>query len=269
MNGERMPQAAANGEPAAQAVPRRQRWAITAPAAAAAAVSWVALDRVAPFRFGLLSVALYAVPAAVAVTAVRRTRTIPVTRDRHRTLGQALAVMAGLLVLAVPFGYLQRAAAPAAWMAESGIPSRAYLQVITIPGMTQEPYVREGNQVTAVFDEPDPWLGTEMPGAIETAGSASRDPCATLYYPAGEEGEVAYAARCAQAGPGLWMLTTRDGSWAGFARRAGGVTITLTGYAEDKAALRHAIMAAHQAGDAELWPRIGKPGTAPVNFFFL
>lgn len=55
----------------------------------------------------------------------------------------------------------------------------------------------------------------------------------------------------------------------GFARRAGGVTITLTGYAEDKAALRHAIMAARQADDAELWPRIGKPGTAPVNFFFL
>jgi hypothetical protein len=60
------------------------------------------------------------------------------------------------------------------------------------------------------------------PGAeIETAGSASGDPCATLDYPAGEEGDAAHAARCTQTGPGLWMLTTRDGSWAGFARRAG------------------------------------------------
>jgi hypothetical protein len=44
------------------------------------------------------------------------------------------------------------------------------------------------------------------------------------------------------------------------------VTITLAGYAGDKAALRHAIMAAHRAGDAELWPRIGP---APVNLLFL
>jgi hypothetical protein len=268
MNGERAPQAAAGGKPAAQAVPRRQRWAITAPAAGAAAVSWVVLDRLAPFRFGLLSVALYAVPAAVAVVAVRRTRKIPVTRDRRRTLGQALAIMAGLLVLAVPFGYLQRAVAPAAWMAESGIPSRAYLQVIIIPGMTQEPYVREGDQVTAYFDEPlDPsdFLSPDAWSAIETVGSGSQDPCATLYYPAGED-QVASAARCTKAGLGLWMLTTSDGSSAGFVRRANGVTITLTGSDGDKAALRHAIMAAHRAGDAELWPRIGP---APVNLFFL
>jgi hypothetical protein len=62
------------------------------------------------------------------------------------------------------------------------------------------------------------------------------------------------------------MLTTKDGSSVGFVRRADGVTITLTGSAGDKAALRHAIMAAHRAGDAELWPRIG---AAPVNLFFL
>jgi hypothetical protein len=231
-------------------------------------MSWVVLDRVAPFRFGLLSLGLYAAPAAVAVVAARRARTIPAARDRRRTLGGALAILAGLLVLAVPFGYLQRAVAPAAWIAESGIPSRAYLQVITIPGMTQEPYVREGNQVTAYFDEPDPYVGAEIWSATERVGRGSQDPCATLYYPAGE-GEVALAARCAQAGPGLWMLTTSDGSWVGFARRADGVTITLTGWAGDKAALRHAIMAAHRAGDAELWPRIGKIGTAPVNSLFL
>ena len=89
------------------------------------------------------------------------------------------------------------------------------------------------------------------PGAeIETAGSGSRDPCATLDYPDGEGGEAAHAARCTQAGTGLWMLTTRDGSWAGFARRAGGVMITLTGPAEDKAALRH----------ARLLVRAGRPG---------
>jgi hypothetical protein len=166
-------------------------------------------------------------------------------------------------VLAVPFGYLQRAVAPVAWMAESGIPSRAYLQVIAVPGMTQESYVREGDEVTAYFDEP---LGpSDFWGAIERVGSGNADPCATLYYPDGDS-QDALAAKCAETGPGLWMLTTRDGSSVGFVRRADGVTITLTGSVGDKAALRHAIMAAHGAGDAELWPRIG---AAPVNLFFL
>lgn len=258
-----MQQAAASPEPAAQAVSRRQRWAVTAPAAGAAVASWVVLDRLAPFRFGLLSLALYAAPAAVAVAAARRARTIPMARDRRRTLGQALAIMAALLVLAVPRGYFQRAVAPVVWMAEAGLPSRAYLQVITIPGMWQEPYVREGDQVTGYFDTPigplDFW------GAIEAVRGASANPCATLYYPDGD-GQSAYTARCAQAGPGLWVLTTSNGSSVGFARRADGVTITLAGYAGDKAALRHAIMAAHRAGDAELWPRIGP---APVNLLFL
>jgi hypothetical protein len=43
------------------------------------------------------------------------------------TLGKALAI------LAVPFGYPQQAVAPIAWMAEFGIPSRAYLHVTTVP----------------------------------------------------------------------------------------------------------------------------------------
>jgi hypothetical protein len=247
----------------AQAVPRRQRWAITAPLTGAVAVSWVVLDRLAPFRFGLLSVALYAAPAAVAVVVIRRIRKISMTRDRRRTLGKALAVLAGLLVLAVPFGYLQRAVAPVTWMTESGIPSRAYLQVITVPGMTQESYVQEGDQVTAYFDEP---LGpSDFWGAIERVSSGNADPCATLYYPDGDS-QDALAAKCAEIRPALWMLTASNGSSVGFVRRADGVTITLTGSAGDKAALRYAIMAAHRASDAELWPRIG---AAPVNLFFL
>jgi len=123
----------------------------------------------------------------------------------------------------------------------------------------------------AYFDAPADPPGFFSPGiwsATGRAGSGSQDPCATLYYPAGDS-QVARAARCAQAGPGLWMLTTSDGFQAGFARQADGVTITLTGYAADKAALRHAIMAAHRAGDAELRPRTGKIGTAPVNLLFL
>jgi len=71
------------------------RRAIAVPLAGAVVVSWVALDWLAPFRFGLLSVALYAAPVAVAVVAV-------------------VAVVAGLLAAGVPFGYLQRAAAPVA-----------------------------------------------------------------------------------------------------------------------------------------------------------
>ena len=261
-------EAAASREPAAQSVLRRQRWAVAAPLVGVVAVSWVVLDWLAPFRFGLLSAALFAAPVAVGISAVRRTRDISMTHDRRRTLGEALAILAGLLVLAVPFGYLQRAVAPVAWMAESGIPSRAYLQIITIPGMAQEPYVRDGDQVTAYFDEPlnpsDFWSGTEW-SAIERVGGGNADPCATLYYPDGDS-QDALAARCAKIGPGLWMLTTGDGSSVGFCRRADGVTITLTGFAGDKAALRHAIMTAHSASDAELWPRIG---AEPVNLLLL
>ena len=265
---ERVTEATAFREPAAQAVPRRQRWAVTAALTGAVVASWVVLDWLAPFRFGLLSVALYAAPVAVAVVALRRTRKISMTHERRRTLGKALAILAGLLVLAVPFGYLQRAVAPVAWMAESGIPSRVYLQVITVPGMTQESYVQEGDQVTAYFDEPvDPsdFLSADSWSAIERVGGGNADPCATLYYPDGDA-QDGLPAKCAQIGSGLWMLTTKNGSWAGFVRRADGVTITLTGFARDKAALRHAIMAAHRADDAELWPRIGP---APVNLFFL
>ncbi len=91
------------------------------------------------------------------------------------------------------------------------------------------------------------------------------NPCATLDYPDGD-GSEPEAARCAKAGPGLWTPAAADGSDVAFVRRADGVTITLTGSACDQAALRHAIMAAHGAGDAELWPRIG---AAPVNLFLL
>lgn len=177
-------------------------------------------------------------------------------------IGKALTILAGLLVVAVPFGYLQRAAAAAAWTAETGIPSRGYLQAIGVPGMTQEPYVWEEGQVIAYFDEdgmPGGW------GAIESVRSGTANPCATLYYPEGEA-QDALAATCAQAGPNLWVLTTSDGSSVGFVRRADGVTITLTGSAEDKAALRRAIEAAHRASDAELWPRIGP---AYVNLVLL
>lgn len=263
-----MTEAAVSREPVGQAVPRRQRWAITAPLTGAVVVSWVVLDQLAPFRFGLLSAALYAAPIAVAVVAARRMRKISMTHDRRRTLGKALAILAGLLVLAAPFGYLQRAIAPVAWMAGSGIPSRAYLQVITVPGMTQESYVREGDQVTVYFDEPlDPsdFWSPDFWAAIERVSSGNADPCATLYYPDGDSQDPE-AARCAEIGPELWMLTTNNGSSVGFVRRTDGMTITLTGWDRDKAALRHAIMAAHRADDAELWSRIG---AAPVNLFFL
>ena len=246
-------------------VPRRQRRATVTTLAGAAVVYLIVLDWLAPFRFGLLSVALYAAPVIVAIFAVRATRKIPVAHARHRALGRTLAILAGLLVLAVPFGYLQRALAPVAWMAESGIPSRAYLQVITVPGMTQEQYEWDArsDQVTAYFDAP---IGPgEFWAAIETVSSVSANPCAILDYPDGDA-QKSEAARCAKAGPGLWTLTTADGAYAGFVRRADGVTITLTGSAADQAALRHAIMAAHGAGDAELWRRIG---AAPVNLFFL
>ncbi len=131
--------------------------------------------------------------------------------------------------------------------------------------MTQEQYEWDARSglLTAYFDAP---IGPgEFWAAIETVSSVSTNPCATLDYPDGDT-QKSEAARCTKAGPGLWTLTTTDGAYAGLVRRADGVTITLTGSVDDRAALRHAIMAAHRAGDAELWPRIG---AAPANLFFL
>jgi hypothetical protein len=109
--------------------------------------------------------------------------------------------------------------------------------------MTQESYLREGDEVTAYFDEPvDPsefWSGTEW-SAIERIGSGNADPCATLDYPASDSQE-ALPARCTDIGPGLWMLTTKDGSSVGFVRRADGDTIMLTRRGWDKAALHLAM----------------------------
>ena len=42
-------------------------------------------------------------PMIVAIFVVRTTRKIPMARDRRRVLGGTLAILAGLLVLAVPF----------------------------------------------------------------------------------------------------------------------------------------------------------------------
>jgi hypothetical protein len=47
----------------------------------------------------------------VAIFVVRTTRKIPMARDRRRVLGGTLAILAGLLVLAVPFVILATAAA--------------------------------------------------------------------------------------------------------------------------------------------------------------
>lgn len=218
-----------------------------------------------PFQFGLLSVVVYVAPLVVAVLAIRRMSKSNTASGVRRVLLEALAMLAVLLVLAVPLGFLQRTLAATVWFTGSGVPSRASTQVITIPGMTQEAYLwaARQRQLTAYFDAP---IGPgEFWSAIERVRNGASNPCATADYPDGDD-SLTEKASCTRAAQGLWVLRISDGSGIGFVRRTDGVTVTLTGLRDDRTRLQHAILAAHPASDTELWTRIDPIPPARPSF---
>jgi hypothetical protein len=219
-----------------------------------------------PFRPGLLSALLYVAPVIVAGVAIRRTAKSRTARGVRRVLAEGLAILTALLVLAIPFGFLQRNLAPAVWFTGSGVPSRAWTQVITVPGMAQEAYQWNARQrqLTAYFDAPAGMA--ESWAAVETVRSGSSSPCATVDYPDGDAAPTK-PARCTRAARGLWTLTPRDRSSVGFIRRTDGVTITLTGFRADRSLLRRAILSARPGSNADLWTRINSiPARATLIF---
>ncbi|MGV9246482.1 hypothetical protein [Streptomyces sp. NPDC003710] len=228
------------------------------------------LTVVLPFRWGLLSCLMYCLPALfVACATILRSR------------ASVQAAVAGLLlvyVLAIPVRELQQHVAAKEWLRATGIPSRAMAQVVTLPGMTQEPYTWDGKTLTAMFDLPmgpsQAWMGAER----VTSGYV--DPCGPLLEGAGDASETE-SPPCAQDRPGLWFRGTSD-DVVGYVLQRDGVTISLTGgvwpragesdveyAAKRRAALRQVILAAHPATDAELWSREGSTKPTLVGLLLL
>ncbi|MEU1543493.1 hypothetical protein ABZ461_36400 [Actinacidiphila glaucinigra] len=228
------------------------------------------LTRILPFRIGLLSCLLYVLPAAlVACTVVLRSRRVAMA-----TLGGFVAVFA----LAAPVRTWQQQVAAQEWFRTTGVPSRAMVQIVGFPGMAQEAYTWDGKQLTAMFDYP---MGPQTIWmAAETVAQGNVDPCGPLLTADGDTSSTE-SPPCTQERPGLWYRGTTDKA-DGYVLQRDGVTICVTGgvwpntsksqaayTAERKAALRHVILAAHPATDAELWPRIHPASSTPLGFLLL
>ncbi|MFI0940883.1 hypothetical protein [Streptomyces sp. NPDC021020] len=212
-----------------------------------------------PFRWGVLSCALYCLPALCVGWGA-------LVRSRAAVLG-ALCGLLALYALAWPVREVQQHVAAHEWLKANGIPSRALAQVVVLPGAAQEPYRWDGTRLTAMFTVPvggsDAWVGAET----VTPGRA--DPCGPLLTGDGDAaGEV--TPPCVVEGAGLWFRGTEREA-VGYVLQRDGVTVTLTGgtqpggdAAAHRAALRREILAARPATDAELWSR-GRAGpTTPV-----
>jgi len=139
------------------------------------AVAMVLLDRLAPFRPGLLSFLLYSAPAMLLARAIlARTRRVYTT---------CAVAGVGLFALAVPVRLAQQALGASEWTQQGGVPSRAWLPVINLPGLSQQPYQWDSRAqlVTGNFVDSSTCC---YPFAVETVIRAqSAPPHTTLIWP--------------------------------------------------------------------------------------
>ncbi len=214
------------------------------------------LLHLAPFRFGLLSLALYPAPTAALVAGLRPRRTPPLL------VGAAVALVlpaaAGL-----PIGLLQRHVAADQWIHAQAIPDRALLQVVDFPSLRRQPYLFDpgSGQLTMMFGIPGALTDTIWTAA-ETV-TEGENPCGPVTIARGDGTEQGAPLDCEPLGDGLWRLALPSDE-TGYARVIGHVTIAVTGVSATDA--QRALLAAHQADDEDLWTRID-PG--PVSLLDL
>jgi hypothetical protein len=209
----------------------------------------VMLSIAAPFRPGLLSVLLYWAPAmGMAVAVLRGTRV---------ALSAAGGLVVAVVSMAVPVHLLQQAIVAREWLWGNGVPSRAYVQVISLPDSTQQSYQwdRQTSTLTAYFIYAPPGALQEGWVATETV-SRGGNPCETgLVEPAEwvETPGVDPVSISTEVNPGQWVCSTDDGL-TGYVLRLGGLTITLvTSGMNSSTGVESAFLAHHPASDAELW----------------
>ncbi|TCN44523.1 hypothetical protein EV644_101341 [Kribbella orskensis] len=249
--------------------PRHPKAALAAVFVADAAAMLV-LTWVLPFRAGLLSCLLYCAPALlVSAAALLRSRTAVL---------MAAVGLAALFSLAAPLQVLQQHVATREWARATGLPSRSIAQVVTFPGMTQDPYSWDGRTLTAMFSLPvgpsNAWLGAE------TAQSGYVDPCGPVLIAEGDASRTA-TPPCVQEAPNLWYRGTRDDA-EGYVLHRSGVTVIVTGgawsrtnesdtayAAERRAGLRRVVLGARTATDADLWTRSRLPHPTLLGLLLL
>jgi hypothetical protein len=222
------------------------------------AAAMAGLDRLAPFRFGLLSVLLYGAPAVLLVVSVlARTR---------RALAVCAVLAAAVFALAVPVRLLQQAMCAWEWTHAAGVPSRAWLQVINIPGRHQEMYDWDArSQVLGGF-----WAAETGPGdswaAVEAVTSGRTAMFTALAWAVDGDADPG-DTRCTRLGADLWQCEYTGISPAdvAFVRWTDGVMIVLTGWDSAPVLLR-SIRAAHPATDAELQTRSGLTPRSPLGW---
>lgn len=219
----------------------RRPWLTAVLLVAVQAAVTVILSFAAPFRPGLLSVLLYWAPAMFLAAAVlRATRTVLLT---------AGALIPAVMAAAVPVRLLQLAISAEEWLRVNGIPSRAYAQVITVPGSTQNQFQWDSQTgpLTADFVYPG-WTSAGW-GGTETVTKAG-NPCrVVLTAPVWADYAGSGPASCAAASPGQWELTSQG--LTGYALRTGDLTIIVI--TDGCPGLAQALLAHHRASDAELW----------------
>ncbi|GAA1239732.1 hypothetical protein GCM10009665_33110 [Kitasatospora nipponensis] len=244
---------------------RRPRWGVLIGAVVAGVLVEVALWQVAPFRFGVLSVLLFA-GATLAVTGA------VAGRAPGRRAVAAVALV-GLCVVAVPIGSVQREVGVEQWVAQKGVPSRAVARVVTVPGMVRLASVWDGTRLVTPFGIGNGPGGIDVgPDVVETVTPGFVDPCGPLLYGTGYR-TIGATPPCVQEGPGLWFRGS-EGNAPGYVLQRDGVTITLTGggngYVPDgesgwlnpdvpqavggRDGVRRVIEAARPATDGELQP---------------
>jgi hypothetical protein len=217
-------------------------------------VAMVALDRLAPFRPGLLSALLYSAPAMLIAHGV-------VAGRRARVASTVVAL--GVFALAVPVCLLQQAVGAWEWTHMGGVPSRTWLQVVNVPGMQQSPYQWDARTqtLTADFNLPAPGM---YGGPVETVVPV-QNLTPTIWKTAEEYPDT---FSCRQQRPGLWAcVDTRAAGTAGYVLRSGPVMTVLIGPTGD--GLLDAIRAAHPASDSELWSRGGLAPRTVIGWLLL
>jgi hypothetical protein len=214
------------------------------------------LLHLAPFRFGLLSLALYPAPTTALIAGLRPRRTTSLLTGAAVAL--LLPAAAGL-----PVGLLQRHVAADQWVHAQAIPDRALLQVVDFPSLRRQPYLFDpgSGQLTMLFGIPGALTDTIWTAA-ETV-TEGENPCGPVTTAQGDATNQGTPLDCEPLGNGLWRLALPS-EQTGYARVTGHVTIAVTGVSATDA--QRALLAAHQADDEDLWTRID-PG--PVSLLDL
>ncbi|MFF2149464.1 hypothetical protein [Kitasatospora sp. NPDC058190] len=206
-----------------------------------------------PFRPGLLSVLVFALPSfALACAVVLRSRT---------ALLAAVGTLLGVFVLALPLRAMQREVGVQDLLLGTHIPSRSLMQPVLSADVQITGISWDGHRAVFVLsDQADIYAGSGGLGngfdkaAVETVSPGYSDPCGRPMLSAdGENLTTSPFTPCLPQPGGLWSdgvnryVLQRDGLTITLAGAGGGLS-TLSGGGE----VRHAILATHPATEPEL-----------------